>query len=218
MATNNNGNCYLCSETLGKTAMKNHLLKKHGASDAGQKCYLLKVEGSYEDYWLYLDVPVTASFSTLDTFLRKIWLECCGHMSSFFNPDNMMYRSEIGKSRKWETLAVGEKIGYQYDYGSTTTMLVTVAGETIRTAQKSVVRLLARNVPPVFQCTVCGKSASLVCTAYPFDSDNQFLCDSCFDENEDEYMLPITNSPRTGICAYDGGLDVFEFKPLHGGS
>lgn len=51
---------------------------------------------------------------------------------------------------------------------------------------------------------------------YQYDSDNQFLCDSCFDEKEDEYeyLLPITNSPRTGVCGYDGELDVFEFTPL----
>ena len=30
MASGSTGNCYLCGIELGKTAMKNHLLKEHG--------------------------------------------------------------------------------------------------------------------------------------------------------------------------------------------
>lgn len=56
MATVSKGNCYLCGAELGKTAIKNHLLKKHGEGE--QECVLLKIEGTYEkNYWLYVDMP-----------------------------------------------------------------------------------------------------------------------------------------------------------------
>ena len=40
------GNCYLCGETISKTAFKKHLLEKHNdAAGDAQTCKLLKVEG-----------------------------------------------------------------------------------------------------------------------------------------------------------------------------
>ena len=66
------GNCYLCGETISKTAFKKHLMEKHNdAADDAQTCKLLKVEGTDEKaYWLYLDMPVSATLKTLDQFLR----------------------------------------------------------------------------------------------------------------------------------------------------
>ena len=40
------GNCYLCGETISKTAFKKHLMEKHNdAAGDAQTCKLLKVEG-----------------------------------------------------------------------------------------------------------------------------------------------------------------------------
>lgn len=45
------GNCYLCGAELGKTAIKNHILKRHNIEGGKQECRLLKFEGAYEkDY------------------------------------------------------------------------------------------------------------------------------------------------------------------------
>lgn len=191
--------------------MKNHLMKSHRASDGEQKCYLLKIEGAYDkNYWLYADAPVTASLSSVDTFLRKIWLECCGHLSGFLGPG----RSEIGKNGKLEAFSIGDKLLHEYDFGSTTETIITIMGETARKKQREAVRLLARNIPPVFLCMVCGASATALCTECMYDSDNPFFCDSCSEKHEhDEMLLPVTNSPRMGECGYDGELDVFSFDP-----
>ncbi len=55
------GNCYLCGNELGKTAMKNHILKEH-SEESGQECRLLKIEGAYDkNYWLYVDIPTKYS-------------------------------------------------------------------------------------------------------------------------------------------------------------
>ena len=61
------GNCYLCGETISKTAFKKHLLEKHNdAAGDAQTCKLLKVEGADEKaYWLYLDMPVSATLKTI---------------------------------------------------------------------------------------------------------------------------------------------------------
>lgn len=72
------GTCYICGAKLGKTAMKNHILKAH-SNGAGQECRLLRLEGAYDkDYWLYVDLPVDKTLKALDLFLRKIWRSAVG--------------------------------------------------------------------------------------------------------------------------------------------
>jgi hypothetical protein len=47
-----------------------------------------------------------------------------------------------------------------------------------------------------------------------YTADNPFLCDGCAKTHEHEGMLlPVTNSPRMGECAYDGELDTWTFEP-----
>lgn len=198
------GNCYLCGAELGKIAMKNHILKYHSGEGEGQECRLLKIEGAYDkDYWLYVDIPVDKSLSALDGFLRKIWLECCGHLSQF---------SGAGKSSKMARFSVGDKFLHEYDMGDTTQTLITVMGTIWRPAQREAVRLLARNVPPQFQCRNCGAPASHICTESLYEGEYPFFCTECAQKHEDaEFMLPVTNSPRMGVCGYCGELDTYEF-------
>lgn len=197
------GNCYLCGAELGKTAMKNHLLKDHD-SETGQECRLLKIEGAYDkNYWLYVDIPVDKTLNALDKFLRKIWLECCGHMSEF---------QGAGKSTKVGNLCEGSQFLHLYDFGSTTETLITVIGTTWRPPQREAVRLLARNIPPQFPCGKCGAPAGYVDTERLWAGENPFYCEKCAGKYADEEMLlPVTNSPRMGVCGYTGELDTFAF-------
>ncbi|HLX39825.1 MAG TPA: hypothetical protein VKR42_04800 [Ktedonobacteraceae bacterium] len=44
----------------------------------------LVVEGTYApDYWMHLEMPADLKLDDLDMFLRKTWVECCGHLSAF---------------------------------------------------------------------------------------------------------------------------------------
>jgi len=216
MTANSTGNCYLCGAALGKAAMKTHLIKAHGAAPAnegGQECYLLKIEGAYQkEYWLFADVPVDKSLSAVDTFLREIWLECCGHLSEFrYAPRGQT----LGKARKLKSLAPGEKFFHLYDYGTTTFSQITVMGTSRRNPQRSPVRILARNAPPDLKCEDCGKAAEYTCQSFEETLTTSFYCADCaetFEEDECS-MLPVTNSPRMGECGYGGELDEFAFDP-----
>ena len=215
MAVQSKGNCYLCGAELGKVAMKNHILKVHAGDRSLQKCRLLKIEGAYEkNYWLYIDVPVNKTLSAVDIFLRKIWLECCGHMSAFSDPRH----EELGKGRQLGGFAPGDKILHEYDFGSTTESLITVVGDTYREPQRNAVRLLARNAPPAFICCKCGKAAAYICVECIYEVDNPFFCEECADHHEHDYFLPVTNSPRMGVCGYEGTQDKYAFSPLPFGS
>lgn len=206
MPARSTGNCYLCGAELGKVAMKNHLQKLHGNGGGGQECYLLKIEGAYnKGYWLYIDVPLEKTLSAVDEFLRRIWLECCGHMSAFYAP----YREELAKSRKLKTLPIGAQLLHEYDFGSTTETAITIMGSMMRKPQKESVRLLSRNVPPRFNCADCQSPADYICLERIYESANPFCCKKCAEGLD--VLLPVTNSPRMGVCGYEGEYDLFSF-------
>ena len=198
-----NGNCFICGKTAGKTAIKNHVLKDHNSGD--ESCCLIKAEDAYDkDCWILFTVPLDAVLSTVDKFLRQIWCECCGHMSAF-----RMGGIEFGKARKVSALSVGDTLLYEYDFGSTTEIIITVVDEFSRAKQREKVRLLARNAPPQALCGQCGAPAAAVNTW-----ESEFVCDECAKDVEDEAaLLPIENSPRCGECGYDGELDIWRFDP-----
>ncbi|MDR0222117.1 MAG: hypothetical protein LBI38_01075 [Oscillospiraceae bacterium] len=198
-----NGNCFICGKTAGKTAIKNHILKEHDGD--GEDCWLFKAEGAYnKDYWLFFTVPINAAFSAVDDFLRDIWCECCGHLSAF-----SIGRNEFDMSEKLSSLCEGDVILYEYDFGSTTEIILTVVDEISRTKQREKVRLLARNAPLRIECDRCGAPA--VC-ADVMKYDN--LCAECAKKVDDDGMLlPVTNSPRFGECDYEGNYDIWTFDP-----
>lgn len=201
------GICYLCGQTFTKTGMGAHLRKEICPEGDFQVCTLLKVEGQYDrNYWLYLDIPDTSALSTLDRFLRNIWLECCGHMSQFYRSDYEV----VGKTNRIGVLSKGRKLYYDYDFGSTTSLVITCMGKIARPAQRGAVRLLARNAAPVFPCEKCGHTADWVDVMnYP----QVFYCEECMKNREEGTYLPVTNSPRMGECGYCGKLDKYAYDP-----
>ncbi len=89
------GVCQLCRGVFGKAAMTRHLAKclaaHEGAGTEVSKTppktvplFQVLVQGHYNtEYWLYVEMPATATLRNLDQFLRHIWLECCDHLSAF---------------------------------------------------------------------------------------------------------------------------------------
>lgn len=122
------GACALCGKEYARTGMTRHLpdcleaRRKAGGAE-GRPCFLLLVKTRYTSpYWLYLQVSATASLDQLDGFLRRIWLECCGHLSAF-----RIGWEEIPMSRKLSAIMKpGLELDYDYDFGSTTELRIVV--------------------------------------------------------------------------------------------
>ncbi len=208
------GNCYLCGKEFAKTSFKKHVLTAHMPADGEmQECALIRVDScDPKGYWLYLDISLTSTLKTLDTFLRDIWLECCGHMSLFLQDG-----WEEGKNRKIGNYPSGTVLYYEYDMGDTTTLKITLCGISKRPKQRKAVRLLARNTAPKLTCRECGKEADWVCIECMWEDyeSNPFYCEACGEEHAEEHdvRLPVVNSPRMGICGYAGEFDIYEFVP-----
>jgi len=218
------GACEGCKAVLSKSAVTRHLANcpasasKPGATVAGRTplFHLLVEARGATMYWLHIEMPADATLAALDAFLRRIWLECCGHLS-MFRIDGVTYTArpksesfgfreseEKGlRSRVDSVLGPGDACVYSYDFGSTTELVIRVAGASEGAPRGT--RLLARNLPPDIACSVCDRTATSVCTACMSDLDG-WLCARCVKNHGcgEEYLLPVVNSPRVGVCGYSG--------------
>jgi len=202
------GECYICGKKFGKAGMTKHL-KTHLKNDGDTRLFHIVVEGLHRpEYWLHVEIPADAKLKDLDQFLRDIWLECCGHLSAF-EIDGVEYHSmpegEKGMHYKLgRVLSVGTEFYHIYDFGDSTELRLKVVGERMGTLKEKV-KILARNDPPDIRCK-CGKEAKWVCPVCLYEGD-AWLCDECAKEHEcgEEILLPVVNSPRCGVCGYEGG-------------
>jgi hypothetical protein len=222
MKKTTNGECIFCGSTFSKQAIKKHIdkCKMNTAeylikgTEKTERYFCISVQDYYDpNYWLYVDLPSASTMKVLDSFLRSIWLECCGHASSFavgeqtysIIPDRE-YGDKSMNSKLESVVGVGMSLKYEYDFGSTTTLKVKITSDFFANKRKNKVRLLARNIKPEISCSNCGKSASYVCSECIYEGGG-WLCDECSDNHEcgEEMLLPVVNSPRVGVCGYEGG-------------
>jgi len=205
------GNCPFCKKTMAKRAMSRHLEThfKKMPPVKGKKAYHLRVESG--PYFLHLVMNATSSLTVLDSFLRKIWLECCGHLSRF-SQGNVWVGNEVGKSRKANAVfAKGVKLNYVYDFGSSTELKIQVINEHPLSVKG--VDLLSRNEPLELFCHNCKIAAGVyICTIHWGNPGGWIFCASCSEKHEavcedaaDYAWGLVVNSPRMGECGYDGG-------------
>lgn len=205
------GKCVYCGKLFQQNVITRHLAKHLSALEKEipseeERVYHLSVKAG--EMFLQVLVKGSATFKTLDTFLRKIWVDCCGHMSNFRHKNFNISMSE----KFFRVLTLKLKFDYLYDYGSTTSFVLTVAG-VYKLDQKENVLLLSRNEPLKIMCRVCNKKpATSICTVHMYETDKYFFCDDCATKHEDQCndfadyaAMPVVNSPRMAVCGYDGG-------------
>ena len=226
----------LCEQTYSRAGMSQHLKacrKKVGLQRViGAEAYIrieyssyhIAVEDRYDSrYWLHLEMPMNLDLRALDRFLRDIWLECCGHLSSF-RISEVTYRSleidlfepfggrppENMQFAGYQVLHTGRRFSYEYDFGTTTELALRVVSEQAVKLGKSI-RLVARNDPPRLVCHSCKSAlAAVICIECSMDSfpslDRGHLCIDCSTRHDcdDMVYLPVVNSPRVGMCGYMG--------------
>jgi len=241
------GSCHLCGKEFSKNKIGLHLeecwtnltmKEEHDPRTlAPTRFFRLFVEARDEPkYWLHLDIRADATLEDLDDFLRRIWLECCGHLSAFtinaadggetryrweppggFGDDDFFDRLDtvFGMPREIrmdialaDTLSPGLTFEYEYDFGSTTELKLRVLSEHEEPTRRKNLRVLARNDPPFNPCLECGQPADWIGT-YGGSYETRTICDACTEKKGfgDAQLLPLVNSPRTGVCGYTGILE-----------
>jgi|Deesub1362B_J571_1020462.scaffolds.fasta_scaffold00281_4 hypothetical protein len=204
------GMCYICNKTFSKAGMTKHL-KTHLKDDGDTKLFHIMVDGLYQpQYWLHIEIKANAKLQDLDQFLRDIWLECCLHLSAF-EIDGVEYHS-MPEGERGMYFKLGRVLNprmefyHIYDFGTSTELRLRVVSERTGKIDKKV-RILARNEPPDIRCG-CGEKAKWICPICLVEiEENFYFCDECAKEHEcgEDMLLPVVNSPRCGVCGYEGG-------------
>lgn len=185
-----------------------HLTSCLGFNESKDNAFVIKIEGS-STMWIYVLVPEKRTLLDLDGFLRDLWLECCGHLSEFnifgiryeARPDRAFGGTAKSMNVKIDkALSVGTVFEHTYDYGSSTDLRLEVVGQISSNAKKET--LLMRNEAPEYPCGTCEAPALSVCSCC-----YEVRCKACAKKKpccDDDYYLPMVNSPRAGVCGYTG--------------
>lgn len=203
----NIGTCFLCEENIDHRVIKRHLAKClenksfiHPAEK--ENVFLIKIYAG-KFFWLYIAINGRCKLDRLDFFLRSIWLECCGHLSQF-TINGEYYDCDGGMNKVLHRLFnVGTVFDYEYDFGSTTELKGEVIGMYPGKLKDDIELIARNNLPPHLTCSKCTKKPDFICSMCLELSCKQCAkndkCDSGYD-----YMLPVVNSPRMGVCGYTG--------------
>ena len=208
------GKCSYCSKLVSAVAMSKHLAscierKKYLDTENGND-YILLIRASAGPFFVYFEANADSTLEVIDSFLRGLWLECCGHLSAFningtrynsdcedLEPDEKMMDYKLSK-----ILSVNTVFSHEYDFGTTTTLNLKVIAKRKGTSKK--IDIIARNILPDFKCK-CENPAKEICTQCLWDGEG-FLCRKCAKKHKcgEEMLLPVVNSPRMGMCGYTG--------------
>jgi len=191
-----------------------HLLEDPGDPE-GEENLLIRITYPEDpNFWLYAAVKADAALRHIDNFIRKEWVECCGH-ASLFLIDGIEYTSNTrilpGKSMNAavaDVMKQGVPVEYEYDIGTPTDLRVEIIGRIPLMQRREKVLYLAQNYMPKYRCVRCGRRAELVARPDGGPIAENVICARCSREaSEIGRYLPLLNSPRTGVCGYGMWFD-----------
>eukprot|EP01090_Pellita_catalonica_P016122 TRINITY_DN4542_c0_g1_i1.p1 TRINITY_DN4542_c0_g1~~TRINITY_DN4542_c0_g1_i1.p1 ORF type:complete len:310 (-),score=29.91 TRINITY_DN4542_c0_g1_i1:34-963(-) len=96
----NRGVCLYCTTQLPSDKLLcEHLLGAPGTTPtkttAADQDYFF-IQAYSMCYWIFFKAPISANLQNLDQFLRKVWVDCCGHLSQFkLNSQNTTSTNDI---------------------------------------------------------------------------------------------------------------------------
>ncbi len=212
------GNCVFCGREMTRGGLVRHLRacpEREAAiarADAGpgkrQSLYHLQVQDAYGgEFWLHLEMKGSAQLADLDSYLRRIWLECCGHLSAFFSGG--FWQEEVsGLKRASQVFEPGLELYHIYDFGTSSETVIRVVD--VREGKPLTAHpifLMARNNQPESFCHICDEPGTWLCIECVYEEGAAYVfCDKHVKAHQhwEDMTLPIVNSPRTGMCGYTG--------------
>ncbi len=216
------GKCAYCGQELAKNGAGKHLAgcvkrqevvaKAGGKEGNSESLYHLRVQAAGQsEFWLDLEMRGSAALLDLDDYLRAIWLECCGHLSQF--SIGGWGSGEVAKKRKIDQVfGPGVQLTHIYDFGTSSETLIKFVN--VREGKPTTshpIALMMRNVMPESECIECKQPAAWLCMECLIEQDEWgALCAKHAKTHpHDQYgePMPLVNSPRLGLCGYDGPAD-----------
>jgi hypothetical protein len=218
-AKQSKGACGFCGAEIAANAVTKHLSVCQGRQAAIEKAARKKAapeslfhlhvrDAAISEFWLHLEMRGSGTLNALDSYLRGIWLECCGHASQFsvggWGGDAIAKTRKIGQVFEPEL-----ELTHIYDFGTSSETLIKAVGvrEGVPVSARPIA-LLARNLMPECRCIECRQPASWLCMECVTEEEQWgTLCDKHAQTHPHKnYGKPIrlVNSPRLGMCGYTG--------------
>lgn len=185
--------CLLCNKKFGPIKIHSHypscIMTKYN-NNSGYLISFMSCGITSKLYFMHCVFPVGATLKTIDVFLRKIWCNCCKHVSMFFNKGHNYSKKTLIKD-----CPINTKLMYEYDMCSPTRITIIFHGFLPGLNPINDTLIVIRNPAITHTCTQCLKPATKWL-------NRETLCDKCSekDDVEQEFLLPIVDSPRTGEC------------------
>lgn len=205
------GKCPFCKQEIKQAEIRKHLathlaeLEKKDKLKKTKRFVHIVVQANL--MFLHILVDCKADMEEIDYFLRKIWLDCCDHLSDFSYKNGEISMDDIVEN----VFLPKVKIYHDYDYGSTTRVELN-AYKTYSLHFKESLILVSRNEPLKLMCAICKNEPAVNLCAACFYSGDAYFCKACSRKHNatcyefgDYSKMPVVNSPRMGVCGYDGG-------------
>ena len=95
--------------------------------------------------------------------------------------------------------------GYEYDFGSTTKLIISVIK--IFNSKNNKIKLISQNSKPKYKCNMCKKfNSEMIC----FECQNTFCKACCLNKKHkcdmESNVFDLLNSPRLEGCFYMSGV------------
>lgn len=213
------GRCAYCGYETTKGSMGKHLAtcSKRGEllrqaepkKIREETLYHLRVQDAWQSgFWLDLEIRGSATLKDLDDYLRAIWLECCWHLSQFSLGG--WRGKEIPKKRRVDEVFHPDiELTHIYDFGTSSETRIKGISQRVGFPTSSrPIALMARNVLPETPCIECQQPAGWLCHECLIEEDVWgALCEQhakTHPHKKYREPTPLFNSPRLGMCGYDG--------------
>lgn len=200
--------CMICNELYTNANIGTHIADciDNLVIEDDNVNYLLKINDEENVYWMYIIMHGNLKLSDLDKFLKKTWLECCGHLSKFSinNIDYENYENNNMNCKIKDILDEDLTFGYEYDFGSTTELFISVVK--IFNSKNNKIKIISRNSKPKYKCATCKKfNSEMIC----FECQKIF-CKNCSLNKKhkcdpENSVFDLINSPRMADCFYMSG-------------
>ena len=206
------GKCYYCKKELTERTIKRHIKncpvmsrvieEKMNNSTTSRDQFIISLKDKYSPkvYSIYISIDANLQLHHLDQFIRNIWVECCGHLSVFYinghsYADNSNKMNEMNVYLK-DVLNDELKFEYEYDFGSTTSLILEVVDILIVPKTFTQIEIIARNKESVVEGIYYNSPRDGVC-AYVGDKESEIPYQI---QNSNKYKIsrkkPIINKEQ----------------------
>jgi len=191
--------CQICNKNKGCKQILDHrfeCLYNQYSNHSGQIIsFLARGNFTNEIYYMYCKIGNNTTLRKIDKFLKNKWVNCCDHLSKFYNSSNKIIKKNTKLSDINDNIFF-----YEYDYGTSTQIVITKYKKLNGTNNDDNIDIILENDNMHIPCVICKNDSKYII----YNNKNYEINTYCETHKiKSELMHLICNSPRVGVCGYE---------------